>query len=65
MNTKVLTRKYYLGKLWKITTHSIHLEAGSIYKNSRNRFIKIYERREKIGDAWDLVRHSTLEGYNA
>ena len=64
MNQKVLGRKYYKGRLWKITTFVSHLSAGSIYSNSNNRFSKIYERRTNIGEPWQVVRGSAFTGHS-
>ena len=61
-NDKVLSTKYYKKRLWKITCSAHHLVNGSVYKDSRNRYVKIYNKRDKVGGEWMFVSAVTETG---
>ncbi len=50
-----LSTKYYKRRLWKISYTATPLS------HNRLRIVKFYERRDAIGEAWSLVRHSAYE----
>ena len=54
-----ITRKYYKGRLWKITTVVVPLNKYG----TRCRFVKHYERRDAIGEPWQYINHATVENF--
>ncbi len=62
---KVLSRKYYMRGLWKITVTVYHTWARSIFADHENRLIKTYERRSAVGEPWQFVGNTVQTYFNA
>ena len=58
MKPKIISRKYYKKRLWKITVSLIPLGK---YGQHGFRYVKLYENRKAIGQPWKLINHAIME----
>jgi len=50
MKDKIISRKYYKARMWKIT------QVLSCCGRHQYRYVKHYEKRNSVGGAWTYIR---------